>query len=104
MRNYLIFETNDGSGREETSQIELSDDDEAITFGQQVIREMMQVASHWRVYQKAVLTVVLPALPHSEKLSRHGMPFQDHVTQGGDREPSRNSFSARSHRNDEAGS
>jgi hypothetical protein len=92
VRNYLIFETNDGSSREETGQIELSDDDEAITFGQQVIREMMQVASHWRVYQKAVRTVVPPALP------------QVRNTQGGDREPSRSSFSARSHRNDEAGS
>ena len=46
VRNYLfIFDNNDGSGREETGQIELSDDDEAIAFGEQVIREMMQGSS-----------------------------------------------------------
>jgi hypothetical protein len=46
VRNYhFIFENNDGSGREETGQIELSDDDEAFAFGEQVIREMMQDSS-----------------------------------------------------------
>jgi hypothetical protein len=44
VRSYhFIFENNDGSGREQTGQIELSDDDEA--FGEQVIREMMQDSS-----------------------------------------------------------
>ena len=43
VRNYLfIFDDNDGRGREETGQIELSDDDEAFVFGEQVIQEMMQ--------------------------------------------------------------
>ncbi len=43
MRNYLfIFDNNDGRGREEIGQIELSDDDEALALGEQVIREMMQ--------------------------------------------------------------
>jgi hypothetical protein len=33
VRNYLfIFDSNDGRGREETGQIELSDDDEAFAF------------------------------------------------------------------------
>ena len=42
VRNYLfIFDNNDGSGREETGQIELSDDDEAFAFGEQVIRDLM---------------------------------------------------------------
>jgi hypothetical protein len=42
-----------------------------------VIREMMQVASHWRVYQKAVRTVVPPALPHSENC--HGMGCRSRI-------------------------
>ena len=43
VRNYLfIFDNNDGRGREELGQIELSDDGEALAFGEQVIREMMQ--------------------------------------------------------------
>jgi hypothetical protein len=43
VRNYLfIFDNNDGRGREETGQIELSDDGEALAVGEQVIREMMQ--------------------------------------------------------------
>jgi hypothetical protein len=46
VRNYhFIFENNDGSGREQTGQIELSDDDEAFAIGEQVIREMMQDSS-----------------------------------------------------------
>ena len=46
VRNYLfIFDNNDGRGREETGQIELSDDDEAFAFGEQVIREMLQGSS-----------------------------------------------------------
>jgi hypothetical protein len=46
VRNYhFIFENNDGSGREATGQIELSDDDEAFAFGEQLIREMMQGGS-----------------------------------------------------------
>jgi hypothetical protein len=46
VRNYLfIFDNNDGRDREELGQIELSDDDEAFAFGEQVIREMMQGSS-----------------------------------------------------------
>jgi hypothetical protein len=46
VRNYLfIFDDNDGRGREVTGQIELSDDDEAFAFGEQVIREMLQGSS-----------------------------------------------------------
>jgi hypothetical protein len=52
VRNYhFIFENNDGSGGEETGQIELSDDDEAFAFGEQVIRGMMQDSS--RHYEAA---------------------------------------------------
>ena len=41
VRNYLfIFDNNDGRGREELGQIELSDDGEALAFGEQVIQEM----------------------------------------------------------------
>jgi hypothetical protein len=40
VRNYLFIFGN--SGREATGQIELSDDGEALAFGEQVIREMMQ--------------------------------------------------------------
>jgi hypothetical protein len=43
VRNHLfILENNDGRAREVTGQIELSDDDEAFVFGEQVIRQMMQ--------------------------------------------------------------
>jgi len=46
VRNYLfIFDRNDGRDREETGQIELSDDHEAFAFGEQVIREMLQGSS-----------------------------------------------------------
>jgi hypothetical protein len=46
VRNYLfIFENNDGRDCEVTGQIELSDDGEALAFGEQVIREMMQGGS-----------------------------------------------------------
>jgi len=46
VHNYLfIFDNNDGGSREVTGQIELSDDDEAFAFGEQVIREMMQGSS-----------------------------------------------------------
>jgi hypothetical protein len=46
VRNCLfIFDNNDGRGREVTGQIELSDDDEAFVFGEQVFREMMQGSS-----------------------------------------------------------
>jgi hypothetical protein len=56
VRNYLfIFDNNDGRGREETGQIELSDDDEAFAFGEQVIREMMQGSS--RQYQGCAMEV-----------------------------------------------
>jgi hypothetical protein len=56
VRNYLfIFDDNDGRGREETGQIELSDDDEAFAFGEQVIREMMQGSS--RQYQGCAMEV-----------------------------------------------
>jgi hypothetical protein len=82
--NYLIFETNDWQWlRKKPVKSSYPMATKQLPFGEQVIREMKQVASHWRVYQKAVFTVVPPALPHSEKLSRHRMPFQDHVTQGG---------------------
>ena len=36
----FILESNDGRAREVTGQIELSDDDEAFVFGEQVIQEM----------------------------------------------------------------
>jgi hypothetical protein len=56
VRNYLfIFDDNDGRGREETGQIELSDDDEAFAFGEQVIREMMQGSS--RQYKGCAMEV-----------------------------------------------
>ena len=43
VRNHLfILENNDGRAREVTGQIELSDDGEALGFGEQVIREMMR--------------------------------------------------------------
>ena len=38
----IHLENNDGRAREVTGQIELSDDDEAFVFGEQVIRQMMQ--------------------------------------------------------------
>jgi hypothetical protein len=101
-RNYLfIFDNNDGRGREVTGQIELSDDGGALAFGEQVIRQMMQVASHWELSRPFSPWHI--GLPYMRNC--HGMDaVQDHVTQGGDREPTRSSFSARSHRNDEAGS
>jgi hypothetical protein len=41
VRNHLfILENNDGRAREVTGQIELSNDDEAFVFGEQVIQEM----------------------------------------------------------------
>ena len=56
VRNYMfIFDDNDGRGREETGQIELSDDDEAFAFGEQVIREMMQGSS--RQYRGCAMEV-----------------------------------------------
>jgi hypothetical protein len=43
VRNHLfILENNDGRAREVTGQIELSDDNEAFVFGEQVIRQVMQ--------------------------------------------------------------
>jgi hypothetical protein len=136
VRNYLfIFDNNDGRGREELGQIELSDDGEALAFGEQVIREMMQgssrqyagcvmggsvradassVASLWRIIG-SLSHHGTSALPHSEKLPRHDLDDScfdmtgpgcppGSLSQGGNREPSRSSFSARSHRIDEAGS
>jgi len=45
VRNHLfILESNDGRAREVTGQIELSDDDEAFVFGEQVIRQVMQAS------------------------------------------------------------
>ena len=135
VRNYLfIFDNNDGRGREETGQIELSDDGEALAFGEQVIREMMQGSS--RQYQGCAMEVheggrivgriplenyqkpLSPwhlGVPHSKKLPRHDLDDScfdmtgpgcrpGSLNQGGNREPSRSSFSARSHRIDEAGS
>ena len=77
VRNYLfIFDNNDGSGREETGQIELSDDDEAIAFGEQVIREMMQGSSQqyqgcaMEVYEGGRTVCRIPLRSHKEALSR----------------------------------
>jgi hypothetical protein len=76
VRNYLfIFDNNDGSGREETGQIELSDDDEAIAFGEQVIREMMQGSSRqyegcaMDVYEGERIVCRIPLRSHKEPLS-----------------------------------
>jgi hypothetical protein len=56
VRNYLfIFDRNDGRDREETGQIELSDDHEAFAFGEQVIREMLQGSS--RQYEGCAMEV-----------------------------------------------
>jgi hypothetical protein len=56
VRNYLfIFDSNDGRDREVTGQIELSDDDEAFAFGEQVIREMLQGSS--RQYKGCAMEV-----------------------------------------------
>jgi hypothetical protein len=56
VRDYLfIFDNNDGRSREITGQIELSDDDEAFAFGEQVIREMMQGSS--QQYERCAMEV-----------------------------------------------
>ena len=56
VRNHLfILENNDGRAREVTGQIELSDDDEAFVFGEQVIREMLQGSS--RQYKGCAMEV-----------------------------------------------
>jgi hypothetical protein len=89
----FIFDNNDGSGREVTGQIELSDDDEAFVFGEQVIREMMQGSGRqyagcamelyeggrivgriplWRII-RSLSHLGTSALPHSEKLPRHDL-------------------------------
>ena len=92
VRNYLfIFDNNDGRGREETGQIELSDDDEAFVFGEQVIQEMMQGSGRqyagcaMELYDGGRIVGRIPldyrkpshcgtsALPHSEKLPRHDL-------------------------------
>ena len=76
VRNYLfIFDNNDGSGREETGQIELSDDDEAFAFGEQVIREMMQGSSQqyegcaMDIYEGERIVCRIPLRSHKEPLS-----------------------------------
>jgi hypothetical protein len=141
VRNYVfIFDNNDGSGREVTGQIELSDDDEAFAFGEQVIREMMQGSS--QQYEGCAMDIyeggrIVGRIP----LENYQKPFSPwligaiwqrgsaavrnwqgiiwtllsskwwdvdarsrSLTQGGDREASRSSFSARANRIDEAGS
>jgi hypothetical protein len=77
VRNYLfIFDNNDGRGREETGQIELSDDDEAFAFGEQVIREMMQGSSQqyegcaMEVYEGERIVCRIPLRSHKVPLSR----------------------------------
>jgi len=131
VRNYLfIFDNNDGRGREVTGQIELSDDDEAFVFGEQVIPEMMhgsgqqysgcamELYEGGRIplenYRKPLSPWHL-GVPHSKKLPRHDLDDScfditgpgcrpGSPNQGGCREPSRSSFSARPHRIDEVGS
>jgi hypothetical protein len=56
VRNYVfIFDSHDGVDREETGQIELSDDEEALAFCELVIREMMQNGS--RQYEGSAMEV-----------------------------------------------
>ena len=76
VRNYhFIFEDNDGSGREELGQIELSDDDEAFAFGEQVIREMMQGSSRqyggcaMEVYESGRIVGRIPLENYQKPLS-----------------------------------
>jgi len=142
VRNYLfIFDSNDGGGREVTGQIELSDDDEAFAFGEQVIREMVQGSSQqyqgcaMDVYEGGRIVGRIPLENYQRPLSPwllgvaiwqrgsaavrncRGMiwtllssKWRDtdarsrSLTQGGDRETDRSSFSARAHRIDEGSS
>ena len=124
VRNHLfILENNDGRAREVTGQIELSDDNEAFVFGEQVIRQVMQGSgpaicglrhgalrgrAHRRSYPLGELSEASLTVAHRRchtVSNCHGMDAVPGLcTQGGDREPSRSSFSARPHRIDEAGS
>ena len=122
VRNHLfILENNDGRASEVTGQIELSDDDEAFVFGEQVIRQVMQGSGRqyagcaMELYEGGRIVGRTPLENYQKPLSPwrrchtvsncHGMDAVPGLcTQGGDREPSRSSFSARPHRIDEAGS
>jgi len=135
VRNYLfIFDSNDGWGREETGQIELSDDDEAFAFGEQVIREMMQGSSRqyegcaMEVHEGGRIVGRIPLGNYRKPLSpwllgvaiwQRGSAAARNcgdmiwtlldarsrsLTQGGDREADRSRFSTRAHRIDEGSS
>jgi len=135
VRNYLfIFDSNDGRGREETGQIELSDDDEAFAFGEQVIREMMQGSSRqyegcaMEVHEGGRIVGRIPLGNYRKPLSpwllgvaiwQRGSAAARNcgdmiwtlldarsrsLTQGGDREADRSRFSTRAHRIDEGSS
>ena len=135
VRNYLfIFDNNDGRGREETGQIELSDDDEAFAFGEQVIREMMQGSSRqyegcaMEVHEGGRIVGRIPLGNYRKPLSpwllgvaiwQRGSAAARNcgdmiwtlldarsrsLTQGGDREADRSRFSTRAHRIDEGSS
>ena len=135
VRNYLfIFENNDGRAREVTGQIELSDDDEAFAFGEQVIREMMQGSSRqyegcaMEVHEGGRIVGRIPLGNYRKPLSpwllgvaiwQRGSAAARNcgdmiwtlldarsrsLTQGGDREADRSRFSTRAHRIDEGSS
>ena len=135
VRNYLfIFDSNDGRGREETGQIELSDDDEAFAFGEQVIREMLQGSSRqykgcaMEVHEGGRIVGRIPLGNYRKPLSpwllgvaiwQRGSAAARNcgdmiwtlldarsrsLTQGGDREADRSRFSTRAHRIDEGSS
>ena len=135
VRNYLfIFDDNDGRGRELTGQIELSDDDEAFAFGEQVIREMLQGSSQqyegcaMEVHEGGRIVGRIPLENYRKPLSpwllgvaiwQRGSAAARNcgdmiwtlldarsrsLTQGGDREADRSGFSTRAHRIDEGSS
>ena len=135
VRNYLfIFDNNDGRGREETGQIELSDDDEAFAFGEQVIREMLQGSSRqykgcaMEIHEGGRIVGRIPLENYQKPLSpwllgvaiwQRGSAAARNcgdmiwtlldarsrsLTQGGDREADRSRFSTRAHRIDEGSS
>jgi hypothetical protein len=137
VRNYVfIFDNRDGSRREEPGQIELSDDDEALAFAEQVIREMTQGSTQqykgcaMEVYEGDRTVCRIPLSKHEKPLSTWPVTaaaqrgsevlrscravirtlylskWRDlrcpsrSLTQGGNREPNRRSFSARANRID----
>ena len=129
VRNYLfIFDDNDGRGRELTGQIELSDDDEAFAFGEQVIREMLQGSSQqyegcaMEVHEGGrivgrILGVAIWQRGSAAVRNCRGMiwtllssKWRDldtrsrSLTQGGDSEADSSRFSTRAHRIDEGSS